>query len=155
MEGPRLTRRVDSTQDSVFCLGSILFGSDKNCAVQSCSLKIVRLKNYVVLGICLPAKVTERSLERWKTDKFDHGMYSVASDKYVRSHIDKTINCEKLSFAYGEGDVIRMQYQPAKSTLTFNKADEKYEMKVDGSKGEKYRLFVRLRGVGDAVELLP
>lgn len=65
-------------------------------------------------------------------DSTGHGVYVICSFNWCFSHSHKDYNCVDRSFSFDEGDLIYMEYDPAKLRLRFtkNKFDNFFEMPI-------------------------
>jgi hypothetical protein len=118
------------------------------------SVRIAKRQFGMAIGMCQIRQAQSHQFEEWDWSNIGHGHYCVASNGGVFSHSDASANCERLSFKFGTGDVLRFEYDPKQGKLTVqNQNGNRYEWSVE-RKGEKYAVCAYLLDIGDAAELM-
>lgn len=99
-------------------------------AVHNWSVKILSRINYIFVGVCLPSRVVDQNFTEWDWAEIGHGQYLISSSGKVYSSSDKSANYSKQSFSFDTGDVIKVEFDLRKGTITFKKGLMGYVMNV-------------------------
>jgi hypothetical protein len=91
---------------------------------QKWSVRILKLRNYMYLGICLLKSVESHNFRMWPWRDIGHGHYCVCSDGYAYSHSNSDINFEINSFTFEAGDILHFKYYPVQGKLNIQKGSQ-------------------------------
>lgn len=90
------------------------------------------------------ASFNDYVMQNW--DDEGHGHYCLCNDGDIFCSADGELKKREdvTRMMFGEGDVVRMEYSPIENVMRFRKDGEVFEMKVEQTENQTYRMLVYL-----------